>query len=404
MKKVSFLFFAVMFVIGTDTFLISPLLPTLTALYKIPANLSGWMVSAYALGYAVFALIVGPISDGMDRKKLMIGGLISFSIATFLCGLAPNFWMMLLFRLLAGISAAVATPQIWAAIPMLFGRESMIKVMGQTTAGLSIAQMVGLPIGSYLAARTWSMPFFAIAVCTVLLVLGIFYVIPALPPRNQATYKLSLFHTYGQLFKAPRAVKFFIAYFIFQAGNFEAFSFIGTWFSSNFSLDVTAIGSAMILLGLGNATGSLFGNRLIRKLGEQRSLFLSLILLIGLYSFLPFSRTLAVAIGLLFLIFMIGGFVFPVFMSQLQSLTTTAKGTVSALANSIMYAGTTIGGMIGSILISRFSGFFGVSWFTAVTYVLSLSIYARVLLSRESRSSKRTDCQQNERCEKLENG
>lgn len=41
--------------------LISPLLPTLTAAYKIPTSISGWMVSAYALGYALFALISGPI-------------------------------------------------------------------------------------------------------------------------------------------------------------------------------------------------------------------------------------------------------------------------------------------------------------------------------------------------------
>ncbi|WP_010632852.1 hypothetical protein [Sporolactobacillus vineae] len=47
MKKSSFLFFLTMFLIGTDTFLISPLLPVLTETYKIPAAISGWPSSRW---------------------------------------------------------------------------------------------------------------------------------------------------------------------------------------------------------------------------------------------------------------------------------------------------------------------------------------------------------------------
>lgn len=69
MKRVLAVFFTIMFMIGTDTFLISPLLPILQQVYHVSTELSGWMVSSYALGYAGFALIVGPISDGLNRKK-----------------------------------------------------------------------------------------------------------------------------------------------------------------------------------------------------------------------------------------------------------------------------------------------------------------------------------------------
>ena len=57
MKRVLAVFFTIMFMIGTDTFLISPLLPTLQQVYHVSTELSGWMVSSYALGYAGFALI-----------------------------------------------------------------------------------------------------------------------------------------------------------------------------------------------------------------------------------------------------------------------------------------------------------------------------------------------------------
>ncbi len=51
MNRVLAVFFMIMFMIGTDTFLISPLLPTLQQVYHVSTELSGWMVSSYALGY-----------------------------------------------------------------------------------------------------------------------------------------------------------------------------------------------------------------------------------------------------------------------------------------------------------------------------------------------------------------
>ncbi len=123
MFRLTILFFLVMFVIGTDTFLISPLLPTLQQLFDIPTEAAGWMVGAYALGYALCALIAGPLSDGWDRKKVMLYGMAAFSVSTLLCGFATDFWTMFLFRLLAGVSAAFTAPQVWASIPALSRRR-----------------------------------------------------------------------------------------------------------------------------------------------------------------------------------------------------------------------------------------------------------------------------------------
>ena len=117
-------FFLTMFLIGTDTFLISPLLPTLAHLYGISTAVSGWMVSAYAIGYACFALISGPIADGHDRKQVMLWGLFAFAGSTFSCGWATSFSWMLIFRFLAGVSASF--------IPLKSGQPSPLLLIGKT--------------------------------------------------------------------------------------------------------------------------------------------------------------------------------------------------------------------------------------------------------------------------------
>lgn len=97
--------------------------------------------------------------------------------------------------------------------------------------------------------------------------------------------------------------------------------------------------------------------------------------LVYLYVILPFAPTIIWAEVIFFFIFLIGGFVFPVFMTLLQTLSTSARGTVSALSNAAMYSGTIIGGVFGGILFNHFNGFIGVSFFTVLLYILSLLVY-----------------------------
>lgn len=68
-----------------------------------------------------------------------------------MCGFANSFTLILLFRFLAGISASFVTPQVWASIPVVVDKKHIVQVMGYATAGLSVSQMAGVPIGGYLA-------------------------------------------------------------------------------------------------------------------------------------------------------------------------------------------------------------------------------------------------------------
>ena len=81
MRRVPVLSFAVMLLVGTDTFLVAPLLPALSARFDVPPARAGWMVSAYAIGYCLTALVAGPTSDRLDRRRVLITGMAAFSAA-----------------------------------------------------------------------------------------------------------------------------------------------------------------------------------------------------------------------------------------------------------------------------------------------------------------------------------
>lgn len=373
-RQLSLLFFLVMFVIGTDTFLVSPLLPTLTHYYGITTSLSGFIVSAYAIGYMLSALLIGPISDRHDRKKILVGGLVVFTVATASCGLANTFAWMLITRFVAGVAAATAGPQIWAAIPVLFPRQQVVKVMGYATAGLAVAQIVGVPLGSYLAVWSWRFPFFFVGAIALILTLLVMRLMLSLNDAKAAPASESI---YRQLIGNHPVMKLLAAYLLFQTANFCGFAFIGTWFAKSFNLSVGAIGSFILLIGVGQFVGSLLGSRLVTWLGQPHAFLLEFILFIIGYVVLPFANSPLSATIILALIYTIGGALLPLFMSTLQEHAGTARSTISALANAVMYLGEAIGGVIGGVLIKQFAGFSGIATFTAVVAVLAMLLYAQ---------------------------
>lgn len=366
--------FATLFVIGTDTFLTAPLLPLLQREFAVSVSQSGWLVSAYALGYAVSALLAGPISDRLDRRTVLLAGLIGFTVFTAACAGTWDFWSLFATRSLAGIAAAFVTPQIWASIPVTVPPASVVKTMGYATAGLAIAQVAGIPIASFLSNLGWRTPFLAIAVAGILLWLLLYAAFPHV--SNAGVARGRLFAPYAHVARSRALVLSLTAYLLFQTGNLTALSFIGSWFARDFGATQTTIGVAMIALGLGNAVGSLTGARLVSRLGPRRSLRFGIVALGVVYLVTAFVDDIWAAVIVLALAMLVGGFLFPVLMSELQSHSDVARGTVSSLANAAMYVGTTVGGAVGGVLLSDFTGYRGVAVFTAAACGAALGIYA----------------------------
>jgi predicted MFS family arabinose efflux permease len=372
MKRLNPLTFVVQFLIGTDTFLVAPLLPLLTERFGNPGNRAGWMISAYAIGYCVTALFSGPMSDRFDRKHVLCIGMLGFSLATTACGIAWSFPSMIALRFLAGVMAAIGSPQVWAAIPQLVPKNYVVKAMAAPTLGLTVAQIAGVPIGSFLATRSTSDPFYAVGTVSLLATIALSIWFPSVKPTGEHSH---LSQQYMTLLHTRHALPRFAAYLVFQTGNFAVMSFIATWLSKDFQLNTQGIGMVMIALGAGNTLGALIGPRIVGHIGQWPVLFLSMGGYVIAYLLLPLGTVLAIPVMILTCTYFIGGVLFPVFMNLLQSLTTTARGTVSALANVLMYLGSTIAGIIGGPLLSTLPGFWSISILATITTIGSALLW-----------------------------
>ncbi|WAH36927.1 MFS transporter [Alicyclobacillus dauci] len=374
------LFFLLMFIVGTDTFLVAPLLPVLRSTFNVSTANAGWLVSAYALGYASVALVIGPLSDGWDRKRVLLIGMVSFAAATFLCGVAGGFWWMIGFRFLAGAAAAIASPQVWAAIATLLPPAQVVRGMGIATAGLAVSQALGVPIGSCLSTLGWRVPFYAVSMAAMVVAALISWVIPSMQTQpnypSRSRPKSSLLKPYRTLLSSRTACLVFLAYFLLQAANFGRFSYIGIWLADRFHAPEVVVGLLMLWFGVGNLLGSLFGGRAVQQFGQGKVLIGALFILTVVALTIPVCTTLfpiRLLWGLTALCF---GTVFPVMMAMMQSIAPNLRGTTSSLANALMYGGSTVGTWSAGWLYMHAGGFVSVSLQTAGGLLLAAVLFS----------------------------
>jgi predicted MFS family arabinose efflux permease len=152
------------FTIILDFMIISPLGALLLRDLHIPTPKFGLVVSAYAFSAAVSGLLSAGFADKFDRKKLLMFFYVGFIVGTLLCGLAPTYELLLLARVVTGLFGGVIGSIAMAIITDLFPLSMRGRVMGITQTAFAASQVLGLPIGFWLATHLgWHSPFLLIA-------------------------------------------------------------------------------------------------------------------------------------------------------------------------------------------------------------------------------------------------
>lgn len=152
------------FMILVDTTIVSVANPAIkAALDPDTNNLDNvvWVTSAYLLAYAVPLLITGRLGDRFGPKNIYLIGLTIFTLASLGCGLSDSLAMLVAFRAVQGLGAALMTPQTMAVITRTFPAERRGAAMGLWGATAGVATLVGPLAGGLLVdAFGWEWIFF----------------------------------------------------------------------------------------------------------------------------------------------------------------------------------------------------------------------------------------------------
>jgi len=133
-----------------DSTIVNVSLPSMAAYFNTNTTGISWVSTAYLIAFSSLLINFSKIADIYGRKKLFLVGLVLFGAASVLCGLANSLNMLIIFRILQGIGAAILTP---LSIPLgieLFGKKAMGKLAVIVGMIISISAASGPVIGGIL--------------------------------------------------------------------------------------------------------------------------------------------------------------------------------------------------------------------------------------------------------------
>lgn len=175
-----------MFLIGMDTLIVNVALPTIEAELGGGMAAQQWIVDGYTLPFAALLLLAGNLSDRFGAKRAFIVGTIGFALSSLVCTLAVSAGMLVLGRVLLGVSASLILPSSMSVINQAYtygpDRSKALALWG---IGGSSSMAVGPILGGALTSVHWSLVF-AINVPFCLLILVLIAKLPSSPASSRA--------------------------------------------------------------------------------------------------------------------------------------------------------------------------------------------------------------------------
>lgn len=255
-----------LFTVMLDFMVLSPLGNILMTTMDLSPQQFGAVVSAYAISACISGFLAAGFADKYDRKKLLLFFYTGFIMGTLFCALANSYVALLAARIFTGIFGGVISSISMAIVTDLFALEQRGKVMGLIQMAFAGSQILGIPVGLWMATHWgWHSTFFAIVVLAVLIgvavVLRLRPVNEHLKLQNSKSPVLHLWHTVRK--KDYRTG--FVAIMLLSMGGFMIAPFSSDFYVNNVKIDINDVPIIFMCSGV----ASVFIMPLVGKLSDR---------------------------------------------------------------------------------------------------------------------------------------
>ncbi|MFT3798512.1 MAG: MFS transporter [Microbacterium sp.] len=369
------------FGIGMTEFVVMGLLPNISA-DLLPALSArdpeaaiaqcGWLITMYALGVVVGAPTIAGSVAKYPRHRVMLALAIALTLFNALTFVLPTFELVAASRFLAGLphGAYFGIGALVAAD--VLGPGNRAKGVAFVLTGLTVANVVGVPVGTFLGQQLgWRVAFVIVAAIFAATALCIALFVPAHAgdPGRTLRAELRAFRI-GQVWFAlgVGAIGF--------GGFFAAYSYIAPVVTEVAGAPEAIVPVILVLMGLGMTVGNLIGGHLA-DVDLKRTLMVGFVVLIAVQMLLALTAQWIVAVGVfVFAIGLVASALSPTIQSRLMSVAGDNQSIAAALNHSALNIGNALGAFLGGLVIARGFGFVTPIWVGVLLAAAGLALAA----------------------------
>lgn len=341
-----------------DFMIMMPLGPQLMKLFQITPAQFGFAVSAYGFTAGASGFASAFFVDKFDRKKILFFAYCGFVIGTFACAFAPSYFWLVAARVLAGLFGGMIGAQVLSIVGDIVPYERRGAAMGTVMMAFSLASVVGVPAGLWLASKySWHMPFLSIGFIGLLVILLIAFFIPPITKHLQNIdngQKQNPLHILTNILKNPNQVRAITLSGVLIMGHFVIIPFIAPSLVSNIGYSQDNI----FLIYLVGGAFTIFTSPLVGKLADKRGKY-PIFVIFALLSFVPIWLITNLWIVPLWFVLVISGLFFIAAngrMIPMQAMVSSVvspqqRGGFMAINSSVQQLSTALAANIGGMMV-----------------------------------------------------
>lgn len=339
------------FAASSQVMIISPILPRIHEQLGTPIEMLGNLVTIYAIMVGFCAIAMGPLSDKIGRRKILLIGTGGIALFLFLHGVVTTFVGLMIVRGLAGMAGGVLSGAAVAYVGDYFPYEKRGWANGWIMSGIAMGQILGIPIGTILAELFgFRMPFLLFGVIMALTFLLILFKVPQPDvslSTDQITIRKALSKYYALLKRGDvRAVA--LSYILMFLSISIYVVYLPAWLENTFKVQGRAIATLFFVGGIANVITGPVAGRFSDKIGRKRMIIFSCL---GLSLVMALTTRLITEFWISYIFFFFVMMLISMRMSPFQALSTElvksdSRGTLLSLLVAIGQVGYGLGGTI----------------------------------------------------------
>ena len=275
---VVFALWLVVFSASSQIMILSPILPRIGEELGIEAAVLGTLVSAYALMVGVFAVISGPISDRIGRRRILLLGAGVMALALCLHVFVTDYATFLIVRMLAGVAGGVLSGAAVSYIGDWFPYERRGWATGWVMSGSAFGQIIGIPLGIVMAGW-WGFraPFYLFALTMAITFLLIWFRIPQPPVRRHDTPLTvsGALRDYWTMLRRPEIALAALAFFLMFLGVSVYVVYFPLWLESELGATSAQIAALFLIGGIANVLSGPQAGHLSDRVGRKGIILLA---------------------------------------------------------------------------------------------------------------------------------
>jgi len=324
-----------------------PFAPALSRGLGVPLTA---ITSLIAVNWATSLLgfIVGPISDRIGYRKMMIMGMALLGIGMLAGGLMPYYAVMIVALFLAGMGKIIFDPAVQAYVSERVPYHRRGTAIGFLEISWAGSTLLGIPLIALLIDNvSWRAPFFAMGIIGILGALAVAFFFPGFqevksPAGPAPSYKKML-----QILVKDKPALGAMAYvFFFSAAIDNLFVVYGAWLETAFDVGIVALGLGTGVIGIAELIGEIGVATISDRIGLKKAVTLGVVVGILTYMLLPYiSLSFYLALAGLFVHFLV--FEFTIISSV--ALCTELRPDMRATIIAGFFAAAGLGRIVGAL-------------------------------------------------------